>query len=176
MPVPEERTLLGTGIRSIAAAMQAWSDEARRRSYLLRDVAYPVSVDDVVLPPWVASKDCGPPLFISWWLAAGWSRPASEAAARVYQQDPSVLDDPGHRVGYDVCDLSALSLLTNTQWVEDSGVPVADWAAALNEVHLFDDPAVAKDFCIRAEDQVREHAPIVVVEVRIHDRPFVPPH
>ena len=42
--------------RSLQRSETTWSDPARRRAYLLRDVRAPISVDAVVCPGWRSSS------------------------------------------------------------------------------------------------------------------------
>ncbi len=72
-------------------------------------------------------------------------------------------DPAWRRLGYDVADGSPISGLMNCGYTPDEVFALrGEWAARLNEHHLFDDPQHALNFASLTDARVPEHAPFFV--------------
>jgi len=96
------------------------------------------------------------------WVAAGEFRggnvgPYAEPTA------PAEVEPGWELLGYDVCDGSLVSGLSNCGYrAEEAQVLRARWAGQLNEHHLFRDWEQAEGFCQGANERAPEHAPFLV--------------
>lgn len=144
-----------------------WDDE-RRAQYLLRDVPWPLSVDPLVWSRadesagWAARFDTaeaaraarGPD---EWAVAiTQWGGPGEPPVAGSEAPDPR-----WERLGYDLA--AGVSGLSNCGYEDGDRARFADFAAALNAWHLFDDLPTGFAFRDVTNRRVPEHAPFGVV-------------
>jgi hypothetical protein len=137
----------------------AWSP-SRRATYLLRDDAAPISMDRRVSPYAEESPD-------DTWLVAGCILDG-EAARNIWMGwgAPSM---PHHgsedwiSLGYDVCDETLTSGLTNCGYAREYTLTYKnEWADRINEWHLIRTVDDAADFARFSDIRVPEHAPFFV--------------
>lgn len=165
MSLTEAGVFVDGRCRSPSRARAAWG-ATRREEYLLRDVDFPVSWDERVLPPALADM-LSPDDFELFcmiladpnapWVLPSWriGQTFSELPARPFEW--MVL-------GYDVCDEVGLSGLANCS-VFDRSERVArahKWGPMLNSSHLFDSLNHANDFRLDLNTRFPEHAPFLV--------------
>jgi hypothetical protein len=109
------------------------------------------------------SREVGPHRIIA---VSRWSGSGAGLAAvglDLARTSPQRPDSQWRRLGYDVADGSLLSGLSNCGYRPEEAAPLrAQWAARLNDAHLFDDPNEAGRFCAVADARVPEHAPFFV--------------
>jgi hypothetical protein len=181
--------LLGFDAREMISPALAW-DDARREEFLLRrEVARPLSVDDLVWPSvfgglldlgWTGPvhalwDDLGRmdqklrslPRTPSWRIAVAWVREDDAgrggALPTVPETKPDRPGDDWSFLGFDVADGMHISGLSNCGYEPSERIIFRrDWSGQLNEHHLFEDPATAREFRDATNVRVPEHAPFFV--------------
>jgi hypothetical protein len=160
------------GRRSPSLARAEW-DEARRATYLLRDVEVPFSFDEKVLPlarPGEAHPD-------DFDLAASILRtPGTELAVASLMLGEPLPELPGDSsewtsLGFDVCEAVGYSGLMNCGYEAELRDGLArTWAPRLDGHHLLQTLEDADAFRELSDQRVREHAPFLVYRDRARIR------
>jgi hypothetical protein len=137
----------------------------RREQYLLRPDADPVSIDRHVTP---YASDSNP---VDAWQIAICILETNYAARDIWMgwgapSDPRDQRDTWTRLGYDVCDE------TFTSGLSDCGYDAAriaeyrrNWSRKINQWHLLEAPDEALKFAMFTDARVPEHAPFYVFSV-----------
>ena len=181
------KALLGFDARDMHVPATAW-DADRRELYLLRpDVPRPLSVDALVWPSvFDATEEWrGPvqdlwddlgrmdrklqalPRTPRWRIAVAWVAEDDATRSAVFPSIPETSPDaPGDGwsiLGFDVADGMLFSGLSNCGYEpSERAIFRRDWAAELNENHLFQSLAAARAFRDATDARVPEHAPFFV--------------
>jgi hypothetical protein len=142
-----------------------WTVERRERYLLRHDVVLPISLDRWVFPE---SNDAGRGAID---LVVTFVPTADSKAVtlkwrgwQLYEED--VPQSPEwHCLGYDVCDKSGTSGLTNCGYEEGDRNVVAGFATRVNEHHLFRTIEDADAFRDVSDRRVPEHAPFGVLAI-----------
>ena len=191
---PAEERPLGFDARVPWSTLAPWSP-ARRQTYLLRIDAEPVlSADPLVWPAALPAAPAVPSYDVSGQLWAGLDplrrrledhnfAPATSPtivaitlfaeavdADRAPDSDMSspMIPEDWPLLGYDVTDGGLLSGLSNCGYsAADAAILRPRWGPLLNRFHLFNDPAAALQFRIVTDERVPEHAPFIVVGLRV---------
>jgi hypothetical protein len=75
------------------------------------------------------------------------------------------LEQEWERLGYDICDATGTSSLSNCGYEPDEREALATFARQLNEHHLFREVEYADQFRSASGLRVPEHAPFVVIGI-----------
>lgn len=159
------RILVYCGARCVGdRARAAWSSD-RRRAYLLRDdVDLPWSLDPRVWPVAASTDPKSDIRKISAVFTGTERRSTAWRGDRIFDGLP---DAPlWLLVGYDICDSSGTSGLTNCGYdlVERESIQ-KHWAGRLSDRHLFCKVEDAEEFCDLTDLRAPEHAPFFVIEI-----------
>jgi hypothetical protein len=154
-------------------------DEARRRLYLLKDVDWPLSVDEAVwlrknstmvygkgltieTPRFRTAEEARAAAAPDEWAVAitAWTGPGEPEPP----DDLGAPDPAWQRLGYDVCEEFFPSGLSNCGYdAEEAEGWRQDWGPALDEHHLFHDLPTAFAFRDATARRVAEHGPFAVM-------------
>ncbi|HEX2873610.1 MAG TPA: hypothetical protein VHP33_20265 [Polyangiaceae bacterium] len=151
--------------RLVGEANDGGWTQALREQFLLRMDASPISADRYVSPE---------------------VEPETPGAIELRLLTPSLIEgDPVAEeagvtppegwllLGYDVCDASLLSGLTNCGYSPAERDELARvWGTRLNRWHLLEGMVAAEDFRALSDKRVPEHAPFQVVAVLARETPF----
>jgi hypothetical protein len=172
--------VVGYDVRtSMSAPDPLWTDD-RRREYLLKDVARPLSVDEATWTrpgttmKWGEGITVETPKYAKLADALAAAGPDDTVIAITQWQGlaepqvgplatPSGTDRKWEILGWDICDRFFPSGLSNCGYGPDRDAWAAQWSEHLNRHHLFDHLPVAFAFRDRTNRRIPEHAPFLVL-------------
>jgi hypothetical protein len=165
-PSITEEFVIYQGRRDVGARSGQLWDQSRRQQYLIRlDVALPVSLDRRVLPEAV-DWDVAVLDLMAAVVPANAPAAAIDALRGWELFDQALpLEPEWERLGYDICDATGTSSLSNCGYEPGEREALTTFALQLNEHHLFREVEHADEFRAASDLRVPEHAPFVVIGI-----------
>ena len=164
---PDPEFVVYRGRRALGVDLaQLWPRDRRERYLLRKDAPLPVSLDRSVLPE--ATNQTSNVVDVIATVVP--TQDSSEAVLRwrgsqTYDEVP--VSPQWQRLGYDVCDDVGTSGLMNCSYQPGDWQLVADFAAQVNDHHLFRTATEADAFRAICDRRVSEHKPFAVIAVYV---------
>jgi hypothetical protein len=155
--------LVYRGTRDVWLARKLWN-ESRRATYLLKiDTDVPWSLDRKVLPESTGDTTEGAVAIVCKVMDLGPGHGVDEwRGAELADIEPALRG--WELIGYDICDCTGTSGLSNCSYDSSRVHELRDrWSALLNGYHLFPRLDDAASYRLLTDSRVPEHAPFAVV-------------